>query len=158
MDPNVGGFIRFLEDQGMVKLDILGDGEEHFVNRLKLQKYALLAKRLGMPFPYRHAIYLYGPYSNMLAADYEALARNGLHEKCESVTPGEFRRDDFLEAVRNDPDWLEIAATIVDINKDVEERAALMKEVCHIKFMFDKKFIDDVLGDLEKHGLVTVCA
>ena len=81
MDPNVGGFIRFLEDRGQVKLDILGDGEEHFVNRLKLQKYALLAKRLGMPFPYRHAIYLYGPYSNMLAADCEALARNGLHEK-----------------------------------------------------------------------------
>ena len=147
-----------MEEHGLVKLDILGDGEEHFINRLKLQKYALLAKRLGMPFPYRHSKYIYGPYSNKLGADYYALARNGSYGEYEPATPDEFRRDDFLEAVRNDPKWLNIAATIVDINDDVEERTALMEEVCRIKSMFDEEFIAGVLGDLEKHRLVTVRA
>ena len=158
MDPNLGGFVKFLEGQGLVKLDILGDGEEHFINRLKLQKYALLAKRFGMPFPYRHSIYLYGPYSNRLGVDYEELARSGSYDEYEPTTPAEFRRDDFLKAIRNDPKWLNIAATIVDINDDVEERTALMEEVCRIKSMFDKEFIAGVLGDLEKHHLVTVRA
>ncbi len=158
MDPNLGGFVKFLEGQGLVKLDILGDGEEHFINRLKLQKYAFLAKRFGMPFPYRHSIYLYGPYSNKLGADYEALARNGIYGKYEPTTPDEFRKDDFLKAVRNDPDWLEIAATIVRINGNVGERTAMMEKVYRIKFMFDREFVDGVLRDLEKHGLVTVCA
>ena len=147
-----------MEEHGLVKLDILGDGEEHFINRLKLQKYALLAKRLGMPFPYRHSKYIYGPYSNKLGADYYALARNGSYDEYELAMPDEFRRDDFLKAVRNDPKWLNIAATIVDINDDVEERTALMEEVCRIKSMFDKEFIAGVLGDLEKHRLVTVRA
>ena len=158
MDPNLGGFVKFLEGQGLVKLDVLGDGEEHFINRLKLQKYALLAMRLGMPFSYRCDKYLYGPYSIKLAADYYALARNGSYDKYESATPDEFRRDDFLKAVRNDPDWLNIAATIVDSNQDVKERAALMEQVCRMKSLHTKEFIAGVLGDLEKHGLVTVYA
>ena len=74
MDPNMGGFAGFLEDRGLAELDILDDGDERFANRMKLQKYALLAKRLGMPFP--HTACPCGPYSNNLAADYEALARN----------------------------------------------------------------------------------
>ena len=158
MDPNLGGFVRFLEDHGLVKLDILGHGEEHFINRMKLQKFALLAKRLGMPFSYRRDKYLYGPYSINLAADYYALARNGSYGACTSTTPDEFKRDDFLRAVRNDPDWLEIAATIVDRNQNVEKRAALMEQVCRMKSTFDREFIGGVLDDLEKHRLVTVYA
>ena len=158
MDPNLGGFVRFLEEHGLVKLDILGSGEEHFVNRMKLQKYALLAKRLGMPFSYRCDKYLYGPYSDNLAADYYALARDGSYDGCTSTTPDGFRRDDFLKAVRDDPDWLNIAATIVDRNQDVKERAALMEEVCRMKSIFDREFVAGVLGDLEEHRLVTVRA
>ena len=158
VNPHLGGFIKFLEDHGLVKFNILGKGEEQFINRLKLQKYTLLAMNLGMPFPYQYAIYTYGPYSRDLAADYHALARNGQYGECMSSTPDEFRKDDFLKAVHNDPKWLETAATIIDINGDVEERAALMKEVHHIKFMFDRKFIAGVLDDLEAHGLITVRA
>lgn len=159
MDPNLGGFIRFLEDHGLVEFDIVGKGDRKFTNRLKLQKYAFLAKRLGMPFHYRHAIYLYGPYSSELAADYYALARGSGHDSghAESM-PGGFRKDDFLKATRNDPNWLEIAATIIDRNEHTGERAALMEKVCRIKSGFDREFIADVLGDLEEHGLVSVRA
>ena len=158
MNPHLGGFIRFLEEQGLVKLDILGKGEEQFVNRLKLQKYALLAKHLGMPFPYRYTIYIYGPYSRDLAADYYALARSGQYCECVSSTPDGFRRDDFLKVIHDDPKWLETAATIIDRNKDIGERAALIDKVCRIKFRYDGEFITGVLDDLAKYGLVSVRA
>ena len=54
VNPHLGGFIKFLEDHGLVKFNILGKGEEQFINRLKLQKYTLLAMNLGMPFPYQY--------------------------------------------------------------------------------------------------------
>lgn len=153
MDPNLKGFIGFLEEQGLVDFDIDGNGDEQFTNRLKLQKYVLLAKHLGMPFRYTYGIYLYGPYSSPLAADYYALAREQDGRLLDTI-PDEFKKDDFLKVVRNDPDWLEVAATIIDRNEHTRGRAALMDEVCRIKSRFDEKFIAGVLGDLEEHGLV----
>ena len=159
MDPNLGGFIRFLEDQDLVEFDIVGKGDKRFTNRLKLQKYAFLAKHLGMPFRYRHTIYLYGPYSSELAADYYALARgSGQDNKRSASVPSGFRKGDFLKATRNDPKWLEIAATIIDRNEHTGGRASLMEKVCRIKSGFDREFIAGVLGDLEEHGLVSVRA
>ena len=157
MDPNLRGFITFLEDRNLLEFDIDGDEEKQFVNRVKLQKYAFLAKRLGMPFRYQYSVYLYGPYSSELAADYYALAR-GKQVVSETAIPDGFRKNDFLKSVQNDRKWLEIAATIVDRNEPAKERTALVKDVCHIKSGFDKKFIVDVLADLETHGLVTVRA
>ena len=46
MDTNLEGFIGFLEEHGLVEFDVDGDGETHFTNRLKLQKYVFLAKQL----------------------------------------------------------------------------------------------------------------
>lgn len=159
MDPNLDGFVRFLEDEGLVELDIVGNGDRQFTNRLKLQKYAFLAKRLGMPFRYQHGVYLYGPYSSELAADYYALARGGGRDgRSPATIPGGFRKDDFLKAVRNDPRWLEIAATIMDRNEHTKGRASLMEKVCRTKSGFDEKFIAGVLGDLEARGLVSVRA
>ena len=159
MDPNLDGFIRFLEDQGLVELDIIGNGDKQFTNRLKLQKYAFLAKRLGMPFRYTYGLYLYGPYSSELAADYYALARSsGRDGRSSAATPDGFSKDDFLKAIRNDPKWLEIAATIIDRNGHAKGRASLMEKVCRIKSGFDKKFIAGVLDDLEANSLVSVRA
>ena len=131
--------------------DINGNGDEQFTNRLKLQKYVLLAKHL--PFCYTYGMYLYGPYSSPLAADYYTLAREQ-DGRLPDTTPDEFRRDDFLKAVHNDPEWLEVAATIIDRNEHTRRRASLMEKVCRIKSKFDEKFITDVMSDLEKHGLV----
>ena len=155
MDTNLEGFIGFLEEHGLVEFDVDGDGETHFTNRLKLQKYVLLAKHLGMPFRYQYGIYLYGPYSSPLAADYYALARNGRQDgRLPAAVPDEFRQDDFLKAVHNDPKWLEVAATIVDRNTHTDGHAALLDEVCRIKSVYSEKFIAGVLGDLEESGLV----
>lgn len=159
MDPNLEGFISFLENHDLVEFDIDGNSDQQFTNRLKLQKYALLAKRLGMPFRYQYGIYLYGPYSSALAADYYALARGDRQGSRPLATiPDGFKKDDFLKAVRNNPEWLEVATTIVDRNKHTCGRAALMGKVCRIKSGFDEKFIASVLGDLEEYGLVSTRA
>ena len=155
MDPNLKGFIGFLERHGMLEFDIDGDGDRQFTNRLKLQKYVLLAKHLGMPFHYTYGMYLYGPYSSPLAADYYTLAREQ-DDILPDTTPDEFKKDDFLKAVHNDPNWLEVAATIIDRNEHTRIRASLMEKVFRIKSTFDKKFITGVMNDLEKHGLVRV--
>ena len=159
MDPNLEGFIRFLEDHSLVEFDVIGNGDKQFTNRLKLQKYAFLAKRLGMPFRYQHGLYLYGPYSSELAADYYALARtSGQYARSSAANLDGFRKDDFLKAIRNDPYWLEIATTMIDRNESTKERTALVEKVCRIKSQFDEEFITGVLGDLEAHGLVSVRA
>ena len=159
MDANLEGFIGFLEKHGLVEFDVDGVGETYHTNRVKLQKYVFLAKYFGMPFRYKYDIYLYGPFSDALAVDYYALARSGRQAgKIPAAVPDEFRKDDFLKAVRNDSDWLEIAATIVDVNADTDRRAALMECVCRIKNGFDERYIAGVLGDLEKDGLVSVRA
>ena len=158
MDPNLEGFIGFLEDQGLVELDIVGNGDRQFVNRLKLQKYVFLAKNLGMSFHYQYTMYLYGPYSKDLAADYYALARrSGLDGRCSAVPAG-FRKDVFLTSIRNDPKWLEIAATIVDKNESIKGRTDLLNKVCLTKCGFPEEFINGVLNDLEARGLVSVGA
>ena len=159
MDPNLKGFIKFLVDQGLVEFDIVDNGEKQFINRLKLQKYAFLAKRLGMPFHYRHGIYLYGPYSRKLAADYYALARDSRQDDMSSAAiPDGFRKNDFMKAIRNDPNWLEIATTIIGMNEYTKGRTALIEKVCRIKHGFGKEFIADALNDLESHGLISIRA
>lgn len=156
MDTNLEGFIDFLEEHNLMEFDIDGKSDQQFTNRLKLQKYVLLAKHLGMPFRYQYGIYLYGPYSSTLATDYYELARDDSQSKRLPVTiPNEFKKDDFLKAVHNDPEWLEIAATFIDRNERTKNRTALLEKVCHIKSGFEEKFIADVLVDLEKHHLVS---
>lgn len=159
MDSNLKGFIGFLVDQGLMEFDILDDGDKQFNNRLKLQKYVFLAMRFGMPFHYRYDIYLYGPFSNGLAADYYALARDsGQDSRYPAAIPGEFRKDDFMKSIRNDPDWLETATTLIDMSERTKGRTALLEKVCRIKYGFSEKFITDVLNDLETHSLVSISA
>lgn len=153
MNPYLDGFITFLEKQGLLEFDIDGDGDSHFTNRLKLQKYAFLAKRFGMPFDYKHGIYLYGPYSGSLADDYYDLARGGRNPSADAL-PDVFNKDGFLESIHDDPDWLEIATTIIDRHGQRKNRTVLVEDVCRVKSGFDRKFITGVLNDLVKHDLV----
>ena len=42
MNPALAPFIKMLEAKKLLTFDVIGYTEEHFVNRLKLQKYVLL--------------------------------------------------------------------------------------------------------------------
>lgn len=149
-------FIKFLENNDLVEFDILGDGDVKFTNRLKLQKYTFLAERYGMPLGYRYDMYLYGPYSRGLTADYYSLARDPKSNAGSSVAlPDGFRREDFLRDVKDDPGWLEVATTIIDRNGRIRERAALAENVWHMKSQFGRRYIEEVLDDLEDRRLVS---
>ena len=156
MDPNLEGFIRFLENNDLMEFDISGDDDSHFINRLKLQKYVFMAKYFGIPFHYKHGIYLHGPYSKRLAADYYSLASDGRRDIVSPMSnPVQFRESDFLKAIHNDPKWLEIATTLLDRYNVTKDLNTLVKEVDRVKFMFGREFIVDVLEDLKAHGLVS---
>ncbi len=68
---NINEFITFLIDNNLVTNNITEDTDEAFWNRFRIQKYALIAKRLGLiDKDYYYDIYIYGPYSSKLADEY----------------------------------------------------------------------------------------
>lgn len=156
MRDELAEFIKFLENNDLVEFDVLGDGDAKFTNRLKLQKYTFLAERYGMPLGYRYDMYLYGPYSRGLTADYYSLARDPKNNADSPVAlPDGFRREDFLRDVKDDPGWLEVATTIIDRNGRIRESAALAENVWHMKSQFGRRYIEEVLDDLEGRRLVS---
>ena len=40
-------FIKFLEDKDLMRFEMIRDGDAQFSNRFRIQKYVLLAQRLG---------------------------------------------------------------------------------------------------------------
>ena len=151
----LASFIKFLEGEKLVEFDILGDSDECFENRLKLQKYVYIAQRWGLELPYTHSMYLYGPYSRTLTDDYYEIAENpDLYDGAPRDLPPEFDREGFLRSVENDQRWLEIAATLIERNKEIRGHDELVKNVMGIKHWASRQRIADVLDSLERHGLV----
>lgn len=148
-------FIKFLEDRNLVEFDIIGDSDECFENRLKLQKYVYIAQRWGLELPYRHTMYLYGPYSRTLTDDYYEIAENpDLYGGASSELPQKFDREGFLGSVENDQKWLEIATTLMERNKEIRDHDKLVENVMNIKHWASQQKIAGILDHLERHRLV----
>ena len=153
----LASFVKFLEGEKLVEFDVLGDSDECFNNRLKLQKYVYIAQRLGLELPYKHSICLYGPYSETLRDDYYEMAENpDLYGGASPDLPPEFDRGEFLKIVKNDPKWLEVATTLIDHNRGIRKHDELVDNVENTKNGVELQYIEDVLIDLDKHGLVTI--
>lgn len=154
--PVLPRFIKYLESQNLVEFDILGEGDRHFWNRFRIQKYVFLAKYFGLDVPYRHGIYLYGPYSRTLTEDYYGLARNPKrYRKARPELPRQFRSGQFLDFVRGRGDgWLEVAATLLSKRKRIPERDALLQSTENTKVMFTRGFIEETLRGLEGADLI----
>ena len=153
MNENLPKFIKFLEDHGLVEFEILDNSDTHLANRIKLQKYAFFAKRFGMPFNYDHTMYLYGPYCSELTGEYYEIAHDKKKYYVDGKLPPEFKSDDFVAAMKNDSDWLEVAATIVEMSDRIEPDE-LMEAAYRVKERFGKEFIDKVRADLESRRLM----
>jgi len=145
-----------LESNDLAQFDIMGDGADQFSNRFKIQKYVFLAQRLGLKLPYKYDIYLYGPYSKQLTGAYYYLARN--RDKYEMTDGGldeSFDADRFLRVTKDKTTkWLEIAATLIDINPHCTDREELLKQVKRIKDEPEPGYISKVLCELEELRLV----
>ena len=149
-------FIKYLESENLVEFDILGEGDRHFWNRFRIQKYAFLAKYFGLETPYKHGIYLYGPYSGTMTEEFYALARNPeLYRKARPELPRQFSSGQFLGFVRNrSNDWLEMAATLLSKRKRIPQRDVLLQNAEDTKVGFTRGFIEETLRDLEGAGLL----
>ena len=149
-------FIKYLEGENLVEFDILGGDERHFWNRFKIQKYVFLAKYFGLDVPYKHGMYLYGPYSGTLTEEYYGLAQNpGQYRDAGPELPQQFRSGQFLDFVRNrNNDWLEIAATLLSKRERIPERDVLLQNTEDTKVGFKRGFIEETLRGLEGADMI----
>ena len=154
----LANFIRFLEHHSLVAFDIDGEGKKRRSNRFKIQKYVFLANMFGAGLPYEHDTYLYGPYSSSLGEECRELAR-GQRERYERANhdglPGSFDTHGFLDAVyAKDNWWLEVATCLIARNRLYTDREDLLENVLSFKGHYGRRFISNVLSDLEALGLV----
>jgi uncharacterized protein YwgA len=141
--------------RGLVDLNIEGDSDENFNNRLKLQKYVFLAKYYGldMGYNYNYNMYLRGPYSRGLAQDYYTLAKNP--EMLTQTTDINISNRFFESGANRDIDWLEVASTLLSLNRTFKDRQLLLERTINMKEHISREIIEAVLGDLESFKLIS---
>ncbi|MFZ0511422.1 MAG: hypothetical protein WAM14_07445 [Candidatus Nitrosopolaris sp.] len=153
MHDNLAGFIKILENKGLLDFNILGESEEHFNNRLKIQKYVYLVKYYGLDMHYDYNMYLHGPYSQQLAWDCYSLAKNPeKYDNAMNVTI----RDQFFELIGNrDTEWLEVASTLLSLREYFRDRASLLDRTANTKERIPIETIQSVFNELEHLKLIT---
>ncbi len=154
---NLASFIHMLEENKLLTFDVVGDTEEHFENRLKLQKYVYLARFFDLDMGYQYSMYLYGPYSPRLAEAYYNLGTNrAKYESMANALPKEFNYARFIDLVRGkDSRWLEIAATLLSLRRSFTDRRCLLERAVNMKGRFPRSLIKSVMAELESTALLT---
>jgi uncharacterized protein YwgA len=156
MNRDLPIFVKALANRGLVSLDIVGDSEENFDNRLKLQKYVFLAKRYGLDLGYNHSMYLRGPYSSRLTDDYYELAKSNVVNTFNGSFPTGFDERGFFNLVNNkDLEWLEAAATLLSLRESFNDKTCLLERTKNMKDHISGEKIELTLIELEKHGLIS---
>ena len=157
MNPALGAFIKILENNRLLTFDVIGETDEHFENRLKLQKYVFLARSFGLDIGYQYSMYLHGPYSPKLAEDYYSLGDNReLYGSLPDTLPHEFDHRRFMDLVNGkDSAWLEVAATILSLRKSFNDRTCLLERTINMKGRFGRGIIESVMEELERKELLT---
>ncbi len=139
-----------------------------FDHRLKLQKLVYIAKSLGVPkLEYDFNLYLRGPYSPELADDYYNLGEGAeiSEDEVKAFLSNEaFHR--FVELVNGeDGTWLEIAATLIDLKKVVDDlvrrelvegdkEEILINQTLNRKPFAYRKYVKEVLDKLKLHQAI----
>ncbi|TVP40754.1 hypothetical protein NARC_60141 [Candidatus Nitrosocosmicus arcticus] len=153
-------FICFLYDNKMININnLLKDDENGFINRLKLQKYVFLAKAsLRNDFGYDYNIYRDGPYSAGLANYfYEELDLNRISSdvKEKNWIDDIIFTDRFLTLFKDkEPEWLVVAATLIDSTNYCENEQESLNKVYAIKSKYSRDYIDDIWNELKGKSLV----
>jgi len=157
---NLQDFMSFLHEANLIDLDnLLRNDDIGNINRLKIQKYVYLAQTcLGNDLGYEYNMYNSGPYSPDLA--------NYLYEKIDvntmsvDVKAGNWHHDKifankFLALFGDkEPQWLEVASTIIDITNHFNDEQETLNKVYAIKSDYGRSYIDDVWNDLKIKSLI----
>lgn len=153
-------FMSFLHDSKLIDLDnLLRNNETGCINRLKLQKYVYLAQRcLGIDFGIEYNMYNNGPYSPELANYY--YEKIDVNTMSVDVKAGFWKYDrifanKFLVLFGDkEPQWLEVATTLLDNTNYFEDENETLKKVYAIKSDYGNKYIDEVWADIKNQSLV----
>jgi len=147
-------FIRYLEQENLIVLDIEGN----FDTRFWIQKCVFLAKFYGLDLQYTYDMYLYGPYSTELTQAYYD-AEKAATIPAVAKLPESFRSEAFLKMVKNrENKWLEIAATIMKLEPIYglqDGSASLISKAHRIKHNCEIDFVTKVFDDLKRIGLLS---
>jgi uncharacterized protein YwgA len=147
--------MTLLNRHGMLNTSIIGkDTEEGFLNRLKLQKYTYLARYFGLNMEYPFTMYLHGPYSSPLADDYYNI--EPWYDEDVGILPANFRESEFIDLVgTKDHEWLEVASTLISLNKSFKQRDKLLDRITNMKPYIRKERVNSVLSTLEEMKLLS---
>jgi uncharacterized protein YwgA len=160
MSMKLQDFICFLYDNKMIDLyNLLKDDDYGFINRLKLQKYVFLAQTsLQNNFGFEYDIYRNGPYSPELANYYYEelnLDKISLYIKAKEWTNDPVFTDRFLTLFKDkEPEWLEVATTLIDSTNYCENEEESLNKVYAIKSKFSRDYIDDIWNELKGKSLI----
>lgn len=153
-------FMLFLHENKLIDLDnLLRNNEMGCINRLKLQKYVYIAQScLGKDFGYEYNMYNNGPYSPELTNYY--YEKIDVNTMSVDVKARNWNYDNtfakrFLSLFGDkEPQWLEVASTIIDSTNYFEDEQETLNKVYAIKSDYSKNYIDDVWIELKNKGLV----
>lgn len=152
--PTLSDFVSFLEDHNLIDFSVIQDEEGGFVNRLRMQKYVYLAKYYGLDLGYSYTMYRYGPYSPDLTAAYYSLSDDANPHTVHEM-PVSFRTGEFVNLIYGkDENWLEIATTLLEQNKRIQDKELLVQRVETIKCSYPIEYIRKVLSDLVRENLI----
>jgi uncharacterized protein YwgA len=175
MNKLIAPFLKYLDEQKLIDFDIMctedfesdailfdrnydPENDPAFINQMNLQKYAYLAKRFGLDFPYQHSILLEGPFSSSLVDDFVHISKNRkeLYDSITSNLPESFCIQKFLGFVKDkDALWLEIAASLIMWNEDgIETKDELIKFMMRVNPGLEQEYATKVLEELEPFGIL----
>ena len=150
----------FLHENKLIDLDnLLRNNKIGCINRLKLQKYVYLAQTcLKNDLGFEYSMYNNGPYSPELANYY--YEKIDVNTMSVDVKSGNWNYDKiftakFLELFGDkEPQWLEVASTIIDSTNYFEGEQETLNKVYAIKSDYSNDYIDDVWNELKNKSLV----
>ena len=158
MNKDLSFFIHKLEDNGLLTFDVIGDSEEHFNNRLKIQKYVYLAKYFGLDLGYNFDMYLHGPYSSKLTSSYYDIARKNIDLKSIDGNIGDsFKENEFFNYVANkDKEWLKVASTLLELSSHYSDKECLIEKTLNAKPHIEKEKVIRTLNELQNSNLLVI--
>ena len=156
----VKSLLEWMGNEKLVKLDdITREDSAGFEARLRIQKCVYMVQSLGLvDTNYDYNRYKHGPYSPALTQDYYKFAHGELKDDklvfdktaCREIMTNPKTKQN------HGADWLEIATTILLLNKDAESADSLVNHVARIKVMYSERYIQSVLDDMLKMRLAKI--
>lgn len=140
---------------------------EEFEDRLEVQKIPYIAQSFGIDFGYSFSWYLKGPYSKAVTQDgYQIynMLKSGKTPNIQEDLANDSKVKAFHEIInpfKNDPTWLEIAASLIYLRKNQYQDEPLTQIVgfliedmtCGYK-NFDEDIVRNVISDVVERRLL----